>query len=305
MFELLPNEVGLIAASFVGTVLYAILTSVALAFIGVGRPRRPGATARCSTGPRAATPSSSAPGGGTSRPGVCAALLGTSLVLLNFGLDELGNPAPARGGRGAARRRPRVAPVRPHAGDPRRRDRGDDREPRHRARRHGAAAAGHPRSVDRLPLRTSGDIRAVRGVDLALHPGSIVGLAGESGCGKSTLAYGSVRLLRPPAVVTGGSVTYYGRRIAGDGFDVLAADHAAAACAALARDRDRLPERDERAQPGAADRDQLLDALRAHTPATRGAAARARRRDDRDGRHPACAACAATRTSCRAVCASG
>ncbi len=36
VFEILPNEVGLIAACFVGTVLYAILTSVALAFIGVG-----------------------------------------------------------------------------------------------------------------------------------------------------------------------------------------------------------------------------------------------------------------------------
>ena len=34
-FEILPNQVSLIAASFVGTVLYAILTSVALAFIGV------------------------------------------------------------------------------------------------------------------------------------------------------------------------------------------------------------------------------------------------------------------------------
>ena len=34
-FEILPNEIGLIAASFVGTVLYAILTSVALAFLGV------------------------------------------------------------------------------------------------------------------------------------------------------------------------------------------------------------------------------------------------------------------------------
>ena len=35
MFEILPNEISLIAASFVGTVLYAILTSVALAFLGV------------------------------------------------------------------------------------------------------------------------------------------------------------------------------------------------------------------------------------------------------------------------------
>ncbi|HTX10314.1 MAG TPA: ABC transporter ATP-binding protein [Solirubrobacteraceae bacterium] len=69
----------------------------------------------------------------------------------------------------------------------------------------------------------SGDVRAVRDVSLALHPGEIVGLAGESGCGKSTLAYGSIRLLRPPAVITGGSVTYHGRRIAEPGIDVLAA----------------------------------------------------------------------------------
>ena len=44
--------------------------------------------------------------------------------------------------------------------------------------------------------------------------GEVVGLAGESGCGKSTLAYGAVRLLRPPAVITSGSVSYRGRRVA-------------------------------------------------------------------------------------------
>jgi ABC-type dipeptide/oligopeptide/nickel transport system permease subunit len=90
-FELLPNQVGLIAASFVGTVLYAILTSVALAFLGV---------ADLSTWSYGTMLYWAQSGNAVQLgawwwyvpPGVSAALLGTSLVLLNFGLDELGNP---------------------------------------------------------------------------------------------------------------------------------------------------------------------------------------------------------------------
>ncbi len=59
----------------------------------------------------------------------------------------------------------------------------------------------------------SGDVRAVDHVSLTLNAGEVVGLAGESGSGKSTLAYGACRLLRPPAVITSGSVRYYGRRL--------------------------------------------------------------------------------------------
>ena len=57
-------------------------------------------------------------------------------------------------------------------------------------------------------------MRAVDRVSLDLHAGEVVGLVGESGSGKSTLAYGACRLLRPPALITGGSVRYQGRRMA-------------------------------------------------------------------------------------------
>src|SRR5215472_9133025 len=60
----------------------------------------------------------------------------------------------------------------------------------------------------------AGDVRAVSRVNLSLNAGEVVGLAGESGSGKSTLAYGSCRLLRPPALITSGSVLYSGRRLA-------------------------------------------------------------------------------------------
>src|SRR5260370_11322466 len=110
-----------------------------------------------------------------------------------------------------------------------------------------------------------GDVRAASHVNLSLNKGEVVGLCGESGSGKSTLAYGACRLLRPPAVITGGSVLYSGRRTGpATPLDIL-----------------RAPQRDLRAirwrdiaivfqsamnalNPVLRARDQILDAIQAH-----------------------------------------
>jgi len=59
----------------------------------------------------------------------------------------------------------------------------------------------------------TGPVRAVDRVSLAVARGEIVGLAGESGSGKTTLAQVLLRILPPPAVVTGGEVRFEGRDI--------------------------------------------------------------------------------------------
>jgi peptide/nickel transport system permease protein len=90
-FELMPNQIGLIAASFVNTVLYAILTSVALAFLGITN------FSDWNYGDILYwAQSGSAVELGAwwwyVFPGLAVAVLGMSLVLINFGLDELSNP---------------------------------------------------------------------------------------------------------------------------------------------------------------------------------------------------------------------
>jgi oligopeptide/dipeptide ABC transporter ATP-binding protein len=62
-------------------------------------------------------------------------------------------------------------------------------------------------------------VQAVRDVNLTLHRGEVLGLAGESGSGKSTLAYGLTRLLPPPGVISGGEVIYHPCN--GEPYDVL------------------------------------------------------------------------------------
>ncbi len=261
--EIVPNEVSLIAASFVNTVLYAIGASVALAFIGLAD------LTSWSLGTMLYWAQSQqalqlgawwwfVP------PGLAVALIGTALVLLNSGHRRARQPAAARR---RQRQRGRLAQAAAHRPDPgaagapaapRRSPASSTRSP---AARSSTKTASEVSCRDRASARDRGFLRRLpdprpatcgrsRQVNLELYASEVVGLVGESGSGKSTLAYGACRLLRAPALITGGSVRYQGRRAA-DADGHAAARPRRAAAAALAGDRHRVPERDERAEPGA------------------------------------------------------
>ncbi len=86
-----------------------------------------------------------------------------------------------------------------------------------------AAKAEEPRplldirdlSVDYIT--DTGPVRAIDHLDLTVRSGEILGVAGESGSGKTTLAKALMRILPPPAVISGGNIIF-------DGQDVCAMD---------------------------------------------------------------------------------
>jgi peptide/nickel transport system permease protein len=90
-FEIIPNEISLIAANFVNAVLYALGASVALAFIGIAN------LTSFSLGvvlywAQNGNALQSGDWWWWIPAGLVIALMGTSLVLLNSGIDEIGNP---------------------------------------------------------------------------------------------------------------------------------------------------------------------------------------------------------------------
>jgi peptide/nickel transport system permease protein len=103
-FEILPNLTAIIASNFVGTVVFAVLSEITLAFIGVSD------TATWNWGTIlfwAQSQQALAQGAWWwfVPAGLAIAVLGTALSLLNFGIDEFVNPRL----RGAGRTRTRTA----------------------------------------------------------------------------------------------------------------------------------------------------------------------------------------------------
>src|ERR1700733_1419167 len=129
LVEILPNLIPIVAASFLFTTLYAIGAYVAIAFLGLAGAPTSSPPGLWNWGEmlRETFANDAVRGGwwwGWAPPGLCIALLGTGLALLNFGIDEFINPRLRVAGlsRKAARRlgvsrRPKLGltpVVRPH-----------------------------------------------------------------------------------------------------------------------------------------------------------------------------------------------
>ena len=65
-----------------------------------------------------------------------------------------------------------------------------------------------------------GRTEAIRGIDLTVGRGEILGIVGESGAGKSTIGYSVIGLLEPPGEIIAGTIDFDGGRI-----DDLPAEH--------------------------------------------------------------------------------
>lgn len=106
LVEIMPNELPIIVSQFLFAMIFAILAQAGLAFLGLQSPDLLtwGNTLYFAQNAQALT---SGDWWWFAPPGLCIALLGAGLALVNFGLDELLNPRlrvyrEPRGGRRAA-----------------------------------------------------------------------------------------------------------------------------------------------------------------------------------------------------------
>ena len=90
-FEIFPNEIAIVAAGFVGTTIYVILAAAGLEFLGLGDLT----VVDWGTMFYWAQNNDALLLGAWwwyMAPGICIALLGAGLALINFGIDEVANP---------------------------------------------------------------------------------------------------------------------------------------------------------------------------------------------------------------------
>ncbi len=90
-FEILPNEIAIVAAELLGTIIYAILAETGLEYLGLGDVT----TVSWGTMFYWAGNNDAILLGAwwwILPPGLCIALLGAGLAFINFGIDEIANP---------------------------------------------------------------------------------------------------------------------------------------------------------------------------------------------------------------------
>ena len=92
VFELLPTMTSLIVANFLGAALYAVLSAAGLQFIGLGNVSETSWGTMLYWAENNEALSTGSPLWVVA-PGVCIALLGAAFALINYGFDEIGNPA--------------------------------------------------------------------------------------------------------------------------------------------------------------------------------------------------------------------
>lgn len=240
--EVLPNMASLVVSGFIGATVYAISAQVGLEFLGLGNVN----LVTWGTNLYWASNNAALLTGAwwTFVPtGLCVALVGFGLTLVNTAVDELTNPR-LRADRRAGTRKP--AQVTGTAPGP----------------TPGALLELRDLTVEYPP--PVGPARVLDGVCLMVRPGEFLGLVGESGSGKSTLAHAVLRLL-PGGARVGGEIRVAGR-------DVLAMEPAE-----LRRFRWRevslVPQSAMNAlNPVTRIGDQFCDVLEAHRAAPRSAA---------------------------------
>lgn len=230
--EMLPTMSSLIVAAFCLNAVFSVLTAAGLQFIGLGDPNAQSwGTMLYWAYQQAALQSGLALW--AIMPGVCIALFGGSLALINFAFDEISNPALRPVRRVKRQRVVRFDPGSVEGRDVAAKDHDetlvvarpsavvslDTSEPA-MARQSDAGVASSSslllavRNLSVAYATDHGPVVAVDNVDLDLHRGEFLAVVGESGCGKSTLMFAISRLLSPPAAITGGSVTFRGQEMA-------------------------------------------------------------------------------------------